>query len=142
MQSIAGLLNIAIMLSYFNQQVATLHASSAVASLQEAYAELAMPSIPAATAAADIGRASLTLTFAYSKAATSTFYISIAGALAGLISSCFMRFIPLDLEADAATVAATASCRQGAQPSFSDSALLVYFLCIDLSLALVGNKST
>jgi hypothetical protein len=93
--------------SYFNHQVATLHASSAMASLQAAYAELAIPSIPAATAAAEIGKASLAHTYAYSKAAPSTFYISIVGALAGLIASCFMRFTPLDMEADAVTAAAS-----------------------------------
>ena len=103
------------MQSYFNQQVATL-TPPAVANLQAAYAELAMPSIPAATAAADIDRASVALTYAYSKAATSTFYISIAGALAGLIASCFMRFIPLDMEADAATAAASQPAA-GKEPS-------------------------
>ena len=91
-QSIAGLLNIAIMQSYFNQQVSTLLPGGPTA--------MAMAEI---TAGVSPAQAQADVLVAYSKAVTSTFYISIAGALAGLLASLFLRWVPLSAANDAAS---------------------------------------
>ena len=71
-QSIAGLVVIAVMQSYFNGQVESL--------VKPLYSN---GSSPDAISAAE------------AKAVTSCFYISMAGAIAGAIASAFMRWIPL-----------------------------------------------
>ena len=81
-QSIAGLLCIAIMQSYFNQRVADLVPTQAEI-MAEAMAGVPMDAIKAS------------VTAAYAKAVTSTFYISIAGAVAGALVACLFRWVPL-----------------------------------------------
>lgn len=123
-QSVAGLLNIAIMQSYFNQLVTDL----TPAPLAESYAALlplatlvnissplelygaatvgcAQSKLPASSCAA-LDLAKSHLVSAYSTAVTRTFYISIAGALAGLIASFFIRFVPLSAGNDENNAAA------------------------------------
>ena len=123
-QSIAGLLCIAVMQSYFNglvsdltpapiaEQVAAVLPFAALVSpsgspgtaawfgelTSLASAGCAKGAFSAANAAAlcaTLDSAKTAVTFAYSTAVTHSFYISIAGAVAGLVTSCFMRWIPL-----------------------------------------------
>ena len=81
-QSIAGLLCIAIMQSYFNQRVVDL-----VPTQDQIVAE-AMAGVPMNVIMDQV-------TAAYAKAVTSVFYISIAGAIAGCLVSFLFRWVPL-----------------------------------------------
>ena len=131
-QSIAGLLNIAIMQSYFNQLVTELtpapmaegaaamapffplaanftSAQGSTAWSTELFGAAGAACAKGTAAAANcaaLDAAKTALTFAYSTAVTHTFYISIAGALAGLIASFFIKFIPLSADNDTENAAA------------------------------------
>ena len=95
-QSIAGLLAIAVMQSYFNQQTDAL-----LPAVKAEYAAAMAAGTPAALAQAAANAAAAT-----SKAVTGTFYISIAGALAGVVATCFLRWVPLGGEQEAANAKA------------------------------------
>ena len=82
-QSIAGLLCIAIMQSYFNQRSADL-----VPTQDQIMAEL--------MAGVSMEAVSKQIVNAYAKAVTSVFAISIAGAVAGALVALLIRHVPLD----------------------------------------------
>jgi MFS family permease len=95
-QAIAGLLSAAIMQSFFNQRVADLVPSAAQIEA-EAMAGVSVEAI---------GRQVMD---AYSTAVTSTFYVSIAGPVAGALAACLFRYVPLGGEHEQAAPAATAA---------------------------------
>ena len=82
-QSIAGLLCIAIMQSFLNQRISDL--------VPPAMTQIGV----AMTTGGDVQAAMDGVVDAYSKAVTSTFYISIAGAVGALLASFLLRYVPL-----------------------------------------------
>ena len=82
-QSIAGLLCIAIMQSFLNQRITDL--------VPPAMEQIGV----AMTTGGNVQAAMDGVVDAYSKAVTSTFYISIAGAAGALLASFLLRYVPL-----------------------------------------------